>query len=677
MSSKDSQMNSILSVEGHIRAVQHDVRGLVGSGPDGEVMFEDLWEVGPNGKLRMKQPERALEDRTVKNKFTKRGLSYFLRTLLKSMAGTGQSKQPMDITYGWDTNPFSAFVLLGDDGAVPVRQGDSCVLWNESDGQFDNKIAAGSGVAVYGRRGLLLSLTTGIFKRVQIRYPNVSPNYEECEYTFFAQANTVKQDGPTGGDVGIDDFVVKGVALAAAVACGHNEASSQVGTRAVLGVAATHQGLADRLYKHEWYSQGDGSAEGQSGVPASRHVNGSNALSSLYSAGEALDNDGWVSSNADGADISISALTGVSITITAATKRIQVTGAAFTSTHVRKTLKVRNMTTAGNNLDYTIKRVIDGDEVEVFETPAGNETDASADADLVTRIWAQKAFDGRVENEGLVGKGTYDADASATIIQGEKWVSTDGSGPHYVGRIWAASKKVAGVRIVFPKGSIRDFCPNRFKIQSYTSGNPEGGTWTDVVGQDWTGSDQASLIFDNGEYGYEYVFATPITTQGLRLSNMIAVDTLRKVEVGELYIFEVRDGNIGREWLSIGGSNVLRHAVDGVPTYRASTIPAVSNTASAQTIVNALNRRLIGWGIEAYRSTFGFIWIRATVGGSYAQCHVDSTANGSTVNATLGLSTAAVAKTGITQAFTKAQANAVTFIYTLRMAGNFSKPYDF
>lgn len=671
--------HGILGIEGRVRCVQHDVRGIVGSGPGGEVTFEDLWAVGPNGKLRLKCPERAVEDRTTKNKFTKRGLSYLLRTLLKGMSGTDQSKQPTDITYGWSNNPFLAFMLFGDDGAVPVRLGDARVLWDESDGQFDDQIAAGSGVAVYGRRGLLLSLTTGIFKRVQIRYPNASPNYEECEYTFFAQANTVKQDGPTGGDVGIDDFVVKSVGLAYGVACGYNEASSQVGTRAVLGVAATHQGLADRLYKHEWYTQGDGSAEGQGGVPATRHANGTNALSSLYDTGEAIDGDGWVSSNGDGADVSISALTGVSITITASTKRIQVTGAAFTSAHVRKTLKVRNMTTAGNNLDYTIKRVIDADEVEVFETPAGDETDASADADLVTRIWAQKAFDGRVENEGLVGKGTYDADAQATIIQGEKWVSADGSGPHYVGRVWNTSKKVAGIRIVFPKGSIRDFCPNRFKIQTLTSGDPEGagGTWTDVVGQDYTGVDQASLIFDAGEYGVEYAFATPVTTQGVRVANMLAVDTLRKVEIGELYVFEVRDGDSGREWLSIGASNVLRHAVDGIPTYRASTVPTVANTASAQTIVDALNRRLIGWGLEAYRSAFGFIWIRATVAGNNAQLHIDSTANGSTINATLGLATSAVAKTGITQPFTKAQANAVTFIYTLRMAGNLSKPFDF
>lgn len=426
------------------------------------------------------------------------------------------------------------------------------------------------------------------------------------------------------------------------------------------------------------------------------HVNGTNPLSSLYSAAETLDNDGWVSSNADGADVVIGSLTAdvaSLFTVRASGNIIKFGGAVadlgtgFVAAHVRKTLKVRN--TTSNNIDFTIKRVVSTTEVEVFETVVTEATPTMATADLVTRTWAQKAFDGRVDNEGLVGgafpgvatKGTYDADPAATIIQGEKWISADGSGPHYVGRIWAASKKIAGIRIVFPKGSIRDFCPNRFKVQTLTSGDPEGGVWTDVVGQDYTGVDQASLIFDNGEYGYEYAFATPVTTQGLRVANMLAVETLRKVEIGELYIFEVRDGNAGggtgREWLSIGGSNVLKHAVDGTTNYRTSTMPTVANTASAQTIVNALNRRLLGWGLEAYRSTFGFIWVRATVAGSQAQLHIDSAVGGSTINATLGLPITAAAKTGITQPFTKAQANAVTFIYTLRMAGNFSKPYDF
>lgn len=656
-----------LGIEGRLRCVQHNVRGLVGSGPGGVVEFNDLWQIDEDGRLQLRHPERVTEDRTVKNKFTKRGLSYLLRTLLKVNSGTDQSKNPTDITYGWSNNPFRAFVLVGDDDLVtPTRKGDSRVLWEESDGQYDALISAGSGSVGIGRRGVLLATTTGIFKRTQIRYPNASPNYEECEYTFFAQANSPAVET---GDLGLDNFVAKSIALAYGVECGYNEASSQLGTRAILGLAATHQGKCDRSYVHEWYGQGDGSAEGQGTIPTTRHANGTNPLSSLYATAEAIDGDGWVASSEE-VDSSILAYTGVSITITAATKRIQVTGAAFTSDHVRRTLKVRNMTTAGNNLDYTIKRTIDADEVEVFETPAGDETDASADADLVHRFWGVRAFDGRVENEGLVGKGTYDADLDGTVVQGGRWVSLDIPGPHYVGRIWNVAKSIKGVRIVFPSGSIRDFCPNRFKIQTLTSGNPEGGTWTDQL--NYSDVDQGSLIFDNGEYGYEYTFASPVSTQGLRLSDVLAVDSARKAEIGELYIFEEpADMSIAAP------NNVLRHAVDGIPTYRVSTVPAVSATKDAQTIVDALNRRLYGWGLEAYRSTFGYIWIRATVAGNYAQLHIDSAVNGSTINASLGLSASAVAKTGVTQAFTKAAADAATFIYTLRMAGNLSKPYDF
>lgn len=669
----------MLGIEGRIRVIQHDVRGMHGSGPDGEVTFEDLWEIGPDGAMSLREPERTLENREVKNKFTKRGLAYLQRTILQANSGSDQSKQPTDITYGWSNNPFQAFILLGDDGAVPTLRGDARVLWNESDGQFDAKIPAGSGTAIYGRRGLVIaSGTSGIFKRVQTRYP-LGSNYEELEYTFFAQANASPEQT---GDLGLDNFVVKGIALAYGVACGYNEASSQIGTRAVLGVPAIHQGYADRIYKHEWFTQGDGSAEGQGAEPTTMHNPGGYAK---YVAAEPHDGDGFVSS-ADAANVVIGSLiadAASTFTVRASGNRIKFGNAVadlagtggFVTAHIRKTLIVAGSTS--NNRYFTIKRIHSTTEVEVFEDVVTEATPTTATASLVTNYSVQQAFDGRVENEGLIGKGTYDADPSATIIQGEKWMSADTSGPHHAGRIWNTDKKIGGVRVVFPKGSIRDFCPNRFKIQSYTSGNPEGGVWTDVPGQDWTGSDQASLIFDNGEYGYEYVFATPVTTKGIRLSSMLAVETLRKVEIGELYIFEVRDGNTGREWLTTDGTKVLKHGVDGLPTYRTSTIPAVANTASVQTLVNAINRRLIGWGLEAYRSTFGFLWIRATVAGSYAQLHIDSVAGGSTINPDLGLSTAAVARTGLTQPFTKAQANAVTFIYTMRQGGNYSKPYDF
>jgi hypothetical protein len=334
------------------------------------------------------------------------------------------------------------------------------------------------------------------------------------------------------------------------------------------------------------------------------------------------------------------------------------------------------MTTGLNNIDYKIKRVVggSGDTVEVFETPNTSETDPSADADLVTRTTGIQAFDGRVENEGLVGKGAFDADASGAIIQGEKWVSQDvpgGSTIHYVGRIWNSAKNIKGVRIVFPKGSIRDFCPNRFVVQTLTSGNPEGGTWTTQTLQvDTSANDQAANIFDNGEYGYEYYFSSPVSTQGLRVANMIATDGTRKVEVGELYIYE----SMSSITITTGSNDKLKLSTDGGSVYRTYTCPAVSATTSIQTICDALNRVLYGYGIEAVRSTFGYLLLRGSGGGNYSQLHQDTVAN--SIYSALGLPTSGfpVAKTGVTQPLVKAYTDALTLIYTPRMSGNLPRP---
>jgi len=665
-----------LGIEGRVRVVQHDVRGMRGSGPDGSVQFEDLWTTNADGMLVSRHPERVQEDRTVKNKFTKRGLGYLLYQSLLGLSGTAASKQPTDITSNQDRNPFQAFMLIGDNALVtPTRPGDGLVEWAESDTAYDAKITGDSpdpaaGTAQIGKRGLLLSTTSGILKRVQIRYPNSSPNYEQCEYTFFAQANSPAVQ--TGYD-GLDDFIAKSIALSYGLACGYNEANSQIGTRAVLGIAATHQGVCDRNYVHEFFTQGDGSAEGQGGVVSPLHVGGGDG-SPKYFVGETIDGDGYVTS-AEASSTTLGSITGSgSDAFVAATKRIKLVNAPtdmspgfVAATHVRQTLIISG--SASNDKEFTIKRVVAVDEVEVFETVI-SESGQTAAGVVRTFYRGLQAFDGRVENEGSITKGTYDADPDGTIVQGGMWESQDVPGGHHLGRIWNSAKTISGIRIVVPKGSIRDFCPNRFLIQTLTSGNPEGGTWTTQV--DKSSADQASLIFDGGEYGYEYVFPAPVSTQGVRLFNMQAVDTLRKVEIGELYIFtQPADFSIASP------NNVLRYSRDSGTSWRDATIEDVAATKDVQDLVDAVNKQLTGWGVEVYRSTFGFLWFRATVAGDNATLDLDTTGNGSTINANLGLPTAGRVSVGVTVPLIKAAANALTLIYTLRMGGDFAKPYEF
>lgn len=673
-----------MGIEGRIRFVKHDVRGLRGSGPDGVVEYEDLWEHGPDGKRRSKYPERIIEDREVRNKFTRRGLGYLMYQALFYNSGTPQSKQPVEIIYGWSNNPFLAFVLIGDDSGSPTRPGDAKVTWDESDGQFDDKIAAGSGSSYYGRRGVLLATTTGIFKRVQIRYPNASPDYEYNEMTFFAQANGTPQQT---GDNGLDDFVIKSIGLANTVACGYNEAGSQVGSRAPLGLAPTIFGalqptygagnITDRIYVHQNYVYGDGSASGL----------GSKVELHKFLVAETIANDlpGYVTSSeiADATIGSLIADAGSTFTVKASGNIIKfgnavadLGGVGFTTAHVRKTLTVAN--TTSNNRDFTIKRRVSSTEVEVFEDVVTEATPTTATGVLATRYKGTKAFDGRVENEAWVTKNANDVDAPGVIIQGEKYVSSDVPGPHMIGRIWAKNdqRTIAGIRVVFPKGSIRDFCPDKFIIQTLNATHLGGGDPQPMDDNDWTnrldysGTSQSDNIFNNGEYGYEYTFGTPIATCGVRLKGIVSVDTSRKVEVAEIYVFE----NMPAKVVDTTNNNI-KLSIDGGLSYKTFTCPNVPSTTSIQTIVDALNRVFYGYGLEAIRTTFGYIAVRGTVAGNYSSVRLDLAAS-NPINSLLGFPNTGLPKTytGITQPLTKLAAEAITWIYTQRMGGNFPKP---
>ena len=164
---------------------RHDCRGLRGSGPEGQVIFEDLWD-GEPGNRQPKFPERVVQHLAVKNKFLKRGLCR-----LMSYALYGRSDGyigPADINYATTANPFAAFILCGNAPGYPA---DALVEWAESDMQYNAKIPPTSASAAgVGKRGLLLSKTTGTgIKRNSTAYVSGSP-YRELEYTFFAQINT-------------------------------------------------------------------------------------------------------------------------------------------------------------------------------------------------------------------------------------------------------------------------------------------------------------------------------------------------------------------------------------------------------------------------------------------------------------------------------------------------------
>jgi len=246
--SRNVKGNSRAGVGGVFRFIRHDVSDLEGSGPNGEVTFEDLWQ-DKAGELTPKDPDRIIQDLTVKNKILKRGLAAFSHRSLIGHASAGPYT-PADIVDSPTINPFQAFILVADK-TTPSHAGDARVQWSESDGASNAVIPPGPAPHPVGegRRGILLSDTTGPgLKRVSIAYPTTDP-YRKIEYIFFAQAN------PSGaletGDDEIDNFPIKAVGLAQDVDCGNGETNSRWGIRAVLGLAPTFQGISDRAYVHE------------------------------------------------------------------------------------------------------------------------------------------------------------------------------------------------------------------------------------------------------------------------------------------------------------------------------------------------------------------------------------------------------------------------------------------
>ena len=339
--------------------------------------------------------------------------------------------------------------------------------------------------------------------------------------------------------------------------------------------------------------------------------------------------------------------------------------------HLRKTIRIAS-SGAGNDGDYTIKRVIDRRTVEVYEALTANETGAPPPftGQLMEVYSGDRAFDGRVENEGRVEVSATDQDAPGTLEWGEKYVSDDTGGPHSLGRIWTSSKVISGIRLVFPAGVNRDFTPNRFYIDildpSANSGNPRPGNDLDWVNvSDYSVTDQGTYIFDAGAYGYTYTF-TPITAMGVRISGCQAINSSRKIELAEFLAWEDAAA------VTMSAKDLMLK-VSGPAAYKQFTIPDLSSVSLTSDIADYMNQVLRGWQVEAFASELGYLWLRGTVAGNNSEVYLDSEDNGSTAAQTLGLTASAAevkSKTGISQVVRKNPGDAMTLIYRVNLTGD-------
>lgn len=657
------------------RVVKFRVDGM--GKPKDEVTFDDLWTKTPEGVMVPREPERVVADSVATNKFLKRGISWLCNLMLRNKSTVTETERNLpdiDVTTR-SKNPLSALVLVSDDSPL-VHPGDAIVEWGESDAAANAKIPSSvSGAftpAGYGIRAILLDEATDPMKVVQSRYPD-TVYYSQLEYTIFAKANV---SAVQTGNQGIDNFPIKSIGIANGILAGHDDADSQWASRAILGLYPTLQAWkwpervgvpasndpgTDRPYRHEHYVYDDAG----SGSVAALHK---------YSGVEVIagNGDGYVTSNeaADGSltgDVNISITPNAADQFFAATKQIKLGGATFTVEHAlrRNTLKIASTSNTG---DFTVKRRVSADTVEVFETVVNEGPGVVTSADLVSRHTGDKAFDGRVENEGKVYQAADDGDANAIVVMGENWRSADAPSGHFVARVWNASKLIRGVRIICGQGTPLDSCPDKFKIQ-YLNPAANGGSprppqeadWLDVAGQDYTGSGgQAVIMYPLGEYGYEYHFAAPVTTQGIKLASAQNISAGGYVEIQQLLVYEESDDHV-----IASPNNVLRVSIDGGGSYKQFTVPVLAATKNLQYVVDALNEILIGDQLEAVRTEFGILIIRGTVEGDNSRIQLDTNGNGSTINASLGLDPAGLAnKTGESQSITKVYDEALTLIVT-------------
>lgn len=656
-----------------------NAKDVQGSGPNGEVQFQDLWEceevkldgqVVPkrdkSGKLIAKVP--YTEERHFHNKWTRRGLSYLLyRTLLGHSSGSYNANVP-EITYGNTRNPFGSFVLFSDDTANS-KLGDARPSFDESDGQYVTVLSPDTATAGEGRRGITLSDTSGIFKRTSTLHVGTSP-YGVLEYTFYAQPNSPAVE--TGAD-GLDNFPIMAVGLAYGVACGDGEANSQIGIRAICGKPPTFQGVCGANYVHEGQQQGE------------------DLVAKAYALdddefGEVAGDPGYIqdgelpevqidsTTTSGGAGDTIVATTRI-ITLANAATALSTTSGFDADAHTRKVLRIAGSGTAGNNRDYTIQEVLSPTSIKVFESPAADDAGSvnAFTGSVYTSYAGHNAFDGRVLNYGRVettDTGTYPVpnDTPGTIETGEIWASPDTGVTHTIGRIFASTvTDLVGIRIMIPNDVNINYVPNNFTIQildpAANGGNPRPGYNADwVTVSSGAKTSQGQTIYDAGVYGVEYTF-TALDARGIRLTGIQAYDNSGKAEVAELYAYAWQTQNF-----QCSGKNLrLKH--DNADAYVQHEIDAIPSTTSVSDLVDPLNKALRGYQLEAVFSTFRHLWIRSTVAGDNSELWLDAE-GASGLASLIGLPTVETERRGITEPITKAPGDAMTIIYRVYLTGN-------
>lgn len=191
MSAKDKVS---LSMGGTFRFVQQRP-------PRPGAQFEDEWDRLPDGTVVPKDHRRVVQDALANNKYTKRGLSFFLYAL-QAGHGLGSALIDPSLTGDVTSNPFETLFLMADVPSPPRPTpyvGDARVEWAESDTAYDGKIppapTPGDGTSHFiheGRRCCKYHGTGPDTAAPGLKFISDSwigaPPYGEVELLFYAQS---------------------------------------------------------------------------------------------------------------------------------------------------------------------------------------------------------------------------------------------------------------------------------------------------------------------------------------------------------------------------------------------------------------------------------------------------------------------------------------------------------
>jgi hypothetical protein len=608
-----------------------------------------------------------------------------LRQILSLPGGTSPNAACVTDGY-YESNEGPGATLFDGviDGISYIDQpGDAKVTWDESDGQYDSKIPNGTGATTdggwaanrcAGRRATLISSDTGNpLKRTALTYVSSSP-YRELEILIYAAAGTLVR--AVSADI-TDSITPAGSCAIIQLLNGNFTISDEGRTLKISGAtnAANNRQVSIRKYvdaTHVYVEVTDFVR-----VPGITFAPMVSEVGAFMSTPE---QDGvWSNAARAGNDKYLDDFPIKTIGL--------AEGVACGSGEASNRVGIRSNVGTGPTFFGVSDRVYQHETASTHryitgETLGGVGTDGyfvneGLPVDEVVGYEGYKSFDGDVRGEASLGY----------VDLGGTYHSLAGSN-HTIARIWQTAQDLVGYRLTFPLNTNRLYCPDSWQVWYLDKAKAPGGLsanldpsnhahWTQCP-TGGTQSGQVNNIFDAGQYGYGYTIAVPSgNCYGLKLYNANAYGGASYgIYVAEMYAWT----NMGTVTITANVNDRLEVAIDDAGSvWKRFDIGNVSATNSVTNLVNAINKKVRGYGLEAVRSNHGFLWFRATVAGQYSKCKIGQTTTPgnpdySPANVPLGFTAEHGAtptqQVGITIPFVKRICDAAAFIYRVNLSSD-------